>query len=115
MSIQFTWDKIYSVGNPNLDEQHQRMFELANSLSEMTDEGHIKRTIWRMFKHVHEHFASEENMMKEIDYPQLAEHRELHNDLITKLSNISTHSFDSEQSIFQFRKFIYDWSSWRVV
>ena len=109
MSIQFTWDNTYSVGSPDLDEQHRRMFELANSLAEMTDEGRIKHTIWRMFKHVHEHFAHEENMMKEIGYTQLNEHRELHNELITKLSDISTRTFDSQESLFQFQKFIYDW------
>jgi hemerythrin len=109
MSIHFLWDKTYTIGNPDLDEQHKRIFELANSLPEVLNEGDIKQIIWRMFKHVHEHFVREEKMMKEIGYPQLAEHRKLHDELITRLSDISTHSFDSDQSVFEFKKFIYDW------
>jgi len=85
------------------------MFELANSLPEVTDEGDIKGIIMRMFNHTREHFADEENMMKRIGYPKRAEHRKLHEVLITKLSNISTHSFDGDQSVFKFKKFIYDW------
>jgi hemerythrin len=109
MSIQFLWDEAYTVGNSKVDEQHKRIFELANSLPEVANEENIKRIIWTMFKHANEHFAIEEKMMKEIGYPKLAEHRELHDELITKLSHISTHSFDNDQSAFQFKKFIYDW------
>ena len=109
MGIQFLWDETYTVGNPTLDEQHKRIFELANSLPEVVDKELIKGILWRLFKHVNEHFATEEKMMKDIGYPKLVEHRKLHDELITKLSDISTHSFDSDQSIFQFKKFIYDW------
>jgi len=109
MGIQFLWDETYTVGNPTLDEQHKRIFELANSLPEVVDEELIKGILWRLFKHVNEHFATEEKMMKDIGYPKLVEHRKLHDELITKLSDISTHSFDTDQSIFQFKKFIYDW------
>ena len=109
MSIKFLWDKRYTVGNPSFDEQHKRIFEIANSLPEVVDEELIKNIIWRLFKHVNEHFATEEMMMKDIGYPRLAEHRQLHDELITKLSDISTQSFGSDQSVFQFKKFIYDW------
>ena len=109
MSIKFLWDETYTVGNPAFDEQHKRIFEIANSLPEVVDEELIKNIIWRLFKHVNEHFVTEEKMMKDISYPRLAEHRQLHDELITKLSDISTQSFDSDQSIFEFKKFIYDW------
>ena len=109
MSIKFLWNEKYSIGNPEFDEQHKRIFDLANSLTEETNVEEIKRIIWRMFKHTNEHFVAEENMMKEMGYPQLFEHRKLHDELITKLSQISTHSFDNDQAVFQFRKFIYDW------
>ena len=109
MSIQFLWDETYTVGNPNFDEQHKRIFEIANSLPEVVDEELIKNIIWRLFKHTNEHFVTEEKMMKDIGYPKLAEHRQLHDELITKLSDISTQSFGSDQSVFQFKKFIYDW------
>ena len=109
MSIQFLWHERYTVGSPEFDEQHKRIFDLANSLPEEASEEEIKRIIWRLFKHANEHFTIEENMMKEMGYPQLSEHRKLHDELITKLSQISTYSFDNDQALFQFKKFIYDW------
>ena len=47
--------------------------------------------------------------MKQIGYPKLDEHKELHERLVTKLSDLSTHSFDTDQSVSQFQKFVYDW------
>ena len=109
MSIQFVWDKSLTVGNPDLDEQHQKVFELANSLSNDSDEGQMKRTILQIFKHLTKHFSDEENMMKEIGYPKRAEHQELHNELITKLSDIKMISLSAGEPVIQFKKFIFEW------
>jgi hemerythrin len=109
MSVQLVWNETYSVGNPEIDAQHQRMFEIANSLSEKLDAPAIKRTIMALYKHTREHFTAEEQMMKEIGYPKLAYHRELHNELITRLNSISTGSFDADWSVLHFKRFVYDW------
>jgi len=109
MKITFEWDQTYAVGNDDIDEQHKKLFALAKSVSDMTDAKQVKSHIMDLFKYTREHFCDEEQMMKQIGYPKLDEHKELHEELITKLSNLSTRSFDTDQSISQFQKFVYDW------
>ena len=109
MSIKLIWNDSCSVGNKKLDNQHKRMFDLANSLPEHLGQQLIDRIIMDLYKHTNEHFTLEEQMMQEIGYPKIDEHKELHNDLITKLNNISTQSFNDDQSVFDFKKFIYYW------
>ncbi len=109
MKITFEWNETYTVGNADIDEQHKKLFALANSVSDMTDAKQVKSHIMDLFKYTREHFCDEEQMMEQIGYPKLEGHRELHGELITKLSNLSTRSFDTAQSISHFQKFVYDW------
>jgi len=109
MPIQFIWNESYSVGNSEIDQQHQSWFDLANSLPEKLDRVLIKHTIMDLFTYTRKHFTAEETMMLEIGYPKLDAHKVLHDDLITKLSEIGLESFQGDQSVFAFKKFIYDW------
>ncbi len=109
MSIQLIWHAGYSVGKEELDQQHKRMFDLANKISERLDSELIKATIRTLYDHVQEHFGYEERHMLEIGYPKLDEHRELHNELICKLDDIASQSFETPQSLVSFKKFFYDW------
>lgn len=109
MSVQFVWDDSYSVGREDIDNQHKRMFNLANQLPEEPGKARVKMTIMDLYKHTREHFEAEEAMMKQIGYPKLDEHRELHNEFISKLNDVSVQSFDNDQSVFAFKKLLYDW------
>ncbi len=109
MSIKFEWKEKYSVGNLNIDQQHKGIFEIANSLTEEMNENEIKIILMKLFKYTRVHFADEEEMMKKIGYPKLDEQRELHNELISKLSTLSVKSFDTVQFVINFKKFVYGW------
>ncbi len=109
MKITCEWNETYAVGNDNIDEQHKKLFALAKSVSDMTDTKQVKSRFMDLFKYTREHFCAEEQMMEHMGYPKLNEHRELHEELITKLSNLSTRSFDTDHFISQFQKFVYDW------
>jgi len=109
MSIRFLWEYKYSVGNSKIDEQHRSMFEIANELDMIVSLRDVKTVIIKLFKYTREHFSYEEKMMEAIKYPALREHQEAHEKLITKLSEISTHSFDSQDDFDAFKEFIYNW------
>lgn len=109
VSIQFVWDDKYSVGNPKIDQQHKKIFELGNELLEVSKAQDIKPIIMRLYKYTREHFSHEEEMMKSIGFPLLIEHTVLHEDLISKLGDISSRSFDTDEAVFEFKKFVYDW------
>ena len=109
MTVLFVWDERYSVNNPELDGQHQQMFELGNSLDGKLSSQEIRKIIMGLYKYIRHHFHFEERVMQEIEYPKINAHKKLHNDLIEKLDKASLKPFNSEQSVFAFKKFIYEW------
>ena len=109
MSIQFVWDDKYSVGNPEIDKEHMEMFNLGNQHPEISNENDIKPVIMRLYKYVRIHFTHEEEMMKAIGFPLLEEHADLHGDLISQLNKISSQPVDTDEAVWNFKKFIYDW------
>jgi hemerythrin len=109
MSIRFIWDDSYSVDRKDIDNQHKRMFDLANGLPEDLGQRRIMETIMDLYKYTREHFEAEEQMMKEIGYPKIEEHTTLHEELILGLNAMAAKAFDDDQSVFAFKKFIYDW------
>jgi len=82
---------------------------LANSLGEELNRQQIKKIIMDLYKYTREHFSTEEKMMKEAGYPKLEKHRDLHEELITELNEVCNQTFDDEESVFIFKKFIFDW------
>ena len=109
MSIEFVWDDQYSIGNPQIDQQHEEMFDLVNGLPLVSNAQDIKPIIMRLYKHTREHFSDEEEMMKASGFPLHTEHRMLHEDLISKLGEIGLGPLDTDEAVFGFKKFIYDW------
>ncbi|RJP82911.1 MAG: hypothetical protein C4522_02200 [Desulfobacteraceae bacterium] len=109
MPIQFVWDKSYSVGHALLDSQHQGMFERANALKEDLTEKQVRKIVMELYRYTREHFKEEEKMMQETGYPKRKDHIRLHNELITRLNDVSNQPFDSREAIWVFKKFVYDW------
>lgn len=109
MNMTFLWNDTYSVGNPEIDEQHKRMFDLANRLPELSGEADIKPVIMRLYKYTREHFSHEEEEMRSIGFPLLDEHILQHDDLITQLNKISSQPVITDDDIYVFKKFICEW------
>ena len=109
MSILFVWENSYSVGREDIDKQHKHIFEIANSLSDTPDVTTESRIIMALYKHIREHFTAEEQMMKEIGYPKLEEHRNLHDDFITKLNRIAEGSSMGKEPSGDLKTFLYHW------
>ena len=109
MSIQFIWDDKYCVGNDVIDEQHKELFALGNAIPDVTNSQDIKKIVMQLFKYTREHFAYEEAMMKSSGFPLMDEHRTLHEDLITKLSDISAEQLETDDAIWDFKKFVHAW------
>jgi hemerythrin len=90
----YQWDPALETGNANVDDQHRRLFVLANNLSEAIasctsagkdacedDEDALANAIFGLTDYCVEHFADEEGLMAAADYPQLSTHRSLHEQL----------------------------------
>jgi hemerythrin len=75
---QITWTEEFSVGVARLDRQHKRLIQMTNRLiatpQTTTDSELISDILSDMTNYAQEHFAAEEELMRQHDYPRLEEH-----------------------------------------
>ena len=104
-----TWKDFYSVGEPSLDAQHQQIVGVINELFEAIDKKSaqqvIKPILDRLAKYTFEHFEREEEAMAAVEYPDLAEHKALHDKIRqTTLDFKDSADFVTEHNLLNFLK-----------
>lgn len=86
------WSESYSIGCERVDAQHQELCHLVDELELNIDNEASGKTLAEALKFVvnytRHHFNDEEKLMKVVAYPQLEEHKKLHNDLIHQVTEI---------------------------
>jgi len=89
-----TWCDEYNVNVEEIDTQHQRMLELVNNLHSSVeacvDKTDLKRLLVELVEFTSMHFSTEEGLMKEHDYPELAKHHKEHRILLRHLNHLVT-------------------------
>lgn len=86
------WDDSYIIGIKAIDNQHKKLFDLVNRLYDVEEGENSKeelRTILYEFNdYMKVHFKDEEEYMASIDFPDLKNHRKIHQKLIENLATI---------------------------
>ena len=81
----FRWSSIYTVGVPQIDEEHQQLFRLAQQTHEAMLDGCAKEVLSKrvaeLIDYTCYHFAHEEQLMQRAGYPEYPQHRRLHEEL----------------------------------
>ncbi|PHR30529.1 MAG: hypothetical protein COA36_00545 [Desulfotalea sp.] len=83
----YTWDDSFSIGVASIDAQHQYLINLLNRIHEAVKTGSstkIVTVLIDMQTYAEVHFADEESIMRENNYPQLNGHILLHKKFISK-------------------------------
>jgi hemerythrin len=77
-----TWNDSYSVKVKRCDQEHQKLFDLINLLFDAMREGRggdvADRIVKELEAYTKSHFAAEEALMKQTNYPNLAAHQQQH-------------------------------------
>ena len=85
------WHDRLLIGNERIDFEHRIFFHLIRNYAEARLAGEPVERLIRILDEValyaRFHFKSEENLMIDVGYPGLREHKELHLRLIDELSN----------------------------
>jgi len=81
--MQITWDNSWNIGCEELDRQHQKWVKLFNNLeaavlSDFSTDEVRKATVKEMLAYTYYHFAYEEKLMADKNYPVFVRHRRLH-------------------------------------
>lgn len=86
------WKESFSLNHEKIDAQHKELFRLANYIENIDDRSITKLELASLFKdfftYMSEHFCEEEAYMESIEYPLIAQHKLLHQDIIDSLSKI---------------------------
>lgn len=88
------WKDVYKIGIEKIDEQHKELFyRVSDFLFSLRKEGNsedklakVKETLEFMQSYVVIHFDTEEAYQKEINYPELLAHKEIHNEFKHEVS-----------------------------
>ncbi len=103
------WKDSYLLGEQLLDQQHQHLFALANAMLAATDQSQLRLSAMGLYQHVHEHFADEEALMKQVNYPNRQEHVDAHNRILNRLGAISQNIGKNRLDVGVVRSFLQDW------
>ncbi len=82
------WSDSFSVGVELFDEQHKTIISMINKLIETpninTNSAIITALLTGMIEYAAEHFADEERLMRQHDYPDYSDQRTQHGDFIER-------------------------------
>jgi hemerythrin-like metal-binding protein len=86
------WDPSLAIGVPEIDDQHQALFEYAARVEEAVQAGHFNYRVEEIFNflstYAGKHFEAEERLMRESDYPGLAAQVLEHRDFQRRLASL---------------------------
>lgn len=96
------WLDCYTIGVPKIDSDHKQLVDIFNELKEAVANSRalsiLESTLSKLADHIANHFSSEEEVMRRIGYPSLDEHRQQHDMIIQKFSQI-VYEFETKQAI----------------
>ena len=111
---KIVWNQSFSVGVARLDEQHKKIINMINLLrskpevdvrSEMVSE-----LLTRLTKYASDHFATEEQLLVEYGYPEVAVHKEAHRAYRMKVVALCQDTMDLNASVpEELLRFLGDW------
>lgn len=87
------WSDAFSIGNDQIDKDHQQIIEILNKLIELDQKkiNHKKfaEILWMMNEYSIHHFKKEEDYMLKLNYPKIKEHKVQHAHYINEVSKYS--------------------------
>jgi hemerythrin-like metal-binding protein len=108
------WDETLSVGNAEIDKDHQALFELLDQLRTAVREGQTEKVrlgiLSELVRRTQAHFALEESVMTRIAYAEAQAHRAEHGKLMAQVrelqDKVAQGDLSLSLSVFQF---LYGW------
>lgn len=110
------WNEEYSVGNKDMDEQHKALFAMVNEFFQQESKQAAIIIFDSLATYIDLHFESEENLLKQINYPTTAEHIKQHGELRKSFNGLrkklDDYSIDIQHKI---SIFLYNWLAQHIL
>jgi diguanylate cyclase (GGDEF)-like protein len=101
-ALRLVWRDSYACGQPEIDAEHQELFELANNLIAVAqkDPAEIDAALLALLQHLEQHFTHEEEILAARGYARLEEHRNSHASLLRKAGELRSAAMVSGSASF---------------
>jgi hemerythrin len=87
--MYFEWNSQVELGHPLIDQQHKRLFSLSEAVAQTLADSEARRpaeeALRALIDFVRVHFATENGLMREADFPDAGEHARAHGQLLAEL------------------------------
>lgn len=112
--MQIKWSDKFKSGVAKLDNQHKELIELINKLQRRIIKGggkeEIGKVIESIYEHKSNHFAEEERLMLDHNYPQYEQHAKEHGEMLDKLSKLKEDlAAGNNMATVELTGFLSDW------
>ncbi len=107
--MKLEWQSSYSIGDAEIDAQHQALFEAAGQLLASSDRDSKLNGAIRLMRLTQEHFEHEEQVMRQVDYPDMSTHFIEHTDLLSHLNGFTEKIADDTVSSGELENFVTAW------
>ena len=91
--MTYMWKAEYATGNTEIDEQHKQLFKAVNDLISAcsSGQGHdvLDPTIKFLVDYTVKHFADEEKLQQQYQYPDFTNHKKLHENFKTTVLKLT--------------------------
>ena len=110
------WDEKYSTGIDDIDDQHKQLVFLTNELYQACLNGKnavgpvFKDAMSQMVEYVRFHFKTEQDLLKQMNYPYYKDHAVQHNELIKHIIEASNEFVQGKR--FVANKFVITLKDW---
>lgn len=114
------WKDEYSIGVDDIDEQHKKLFEIANRAYRLlkndmiTDKyDQIADIFGELLDYTEYHFGYEEKYMTSIGYKKFLSHKVIHDDFVERVKNVDLKQVDNDQDqyLMDLLDFVVNWIS----
>ena len=110
------WSDSFLVGHEKIDAQHKELVRMTNEFYAGVQMGGVlakvffMKTIQGAVLYVKTHFATEEGIMQQTEYPLIAEHKKQHEDFIAEVAQqVQVLEKEDNPNPAGFVKYLMDW------
>lgn len=115
MGTLIIWDDKYNTGNFVIDYQHQRLVRLINDLYDVQKHEELKPSLLSIIldevaHYTSYHFKTEEEIMEQVNYSDLADHKILHQAFVKQVAFFKAEYAKGNKNIdSDFCQYLKDW------
>jgi hemerythrin-like metal-binding protein len=115
-----TWEDKLSVNIHDMDQEHQQLIGLINELHNAMRQGQgklvISSTLENLIQYTQTHFGHEEQLMQEIGYPDLIDHKKEHTALTKQVIDLQTRHDQGERVLtIEIMQFLKNWLTHHIL